>query len=134
MQMAKSRMQRQVTLRIDDALANRLEQLAKRTRRRRSEVIRLALEEFLAAAPEEPPRRPIELVQGLMGRLETGVPDLGQRHREHVVRPRRSDRVIRLGGSGKGTREGSERLLRRGRAVGWARRSRPQRPPPLPKR
>src|SRR2546425_10372806 len=120
MQMAKTRMQRQVTLRIDDALANRLEQLARRMRRRRSEVIRLALEEFLAAAPEEPPRRPIELVQGLMGRLETGVPDLGQRHREHLVRPRPSDRVIRLGGSGEGAREVSEQMLRRGRGEGWA--------------
>ena len=124
MQMAKTGMQRQVTLRIDDALANRVEQLARRTRRRRSEVIRLALEEFLAAAPEEPPRRPIELVQGLIGRLETGVPDLGQRRREHLVRSRRSDRVIRLGGSWKGTREVSEQMLRRVRAEVWARLTR----------
>src|SRR2546425_6628251 len=113
LQMAKTGMQRQVTLRIDDALANRVEQLARRTRRRRSEVIRLALEEFLAAAAEEPPPRPIELVQGLIGRLETGVPDLGQRHREHLVRPRRSDRVIRLGAPGERRREASRQRARR---------------------
>src|SRR3989442_11128401 len=113
MQMAKTGMQRQLTLRINDTLANRLEQLARRTRRRRSEVIRLALEEFLAAAPEEPPRRPIELVQGLIGRLETGMSDLGQRHREHLVRPRGSDRVIRLGGAWEGARGGSAEMLPR---------------------
>ncbi len=85
-------MQRQVTLRIDDALANRLEHLARRMRRRRSEVIRLALEEFMATAPEQPPRRPIELVHDLIGRLETGVPDLGQRHREYLIRRLRRGR------------------------------------------
>src|SRR3989442_8206823 len=97
MQMAETGMQRQVTLRIDDALANRVEQLARRTRRRRSQVIRLAPEEVLAAASEEPPRRPIELVHGLIGWLETRMPDPCQRHPEHLLRPRRSGRLIRVG-------------------------------------
>ena len=124
MQMAKTRMQRQVTLRIDNALANRLEHLARRMRRGRSEVIRLALEEFSAAAPEQPARRPIELVHDLIGRLETGVPDLGQRGRQHLVKRLRGGRVIRLGGLWKGTPEVSEQLLRRVRAKVWARLTR----------
>ncbi len=85
-------MQRQLTLRIDDSLADRLEHLARGMRRRRSEVIRLALEEFLATEPGQPTRRPIELVRDLIGRLETGVPDLGQRHREYLIRRLRRGR------------------------------------------
>src|SRR5213594_1006874 len=122
MQMAKTRMQRQVTLRIDNALANRLEHLARRMRRGRSEVIRLALAAF--SAPEQPARRPIELVHDLIGRLETGVPDLGQRGRQHLVKRLRGGRVIRLGGLWKGTPEVSEQLLRRVRAKVWARLTR----------
>src|SRR5437667_3294149 len=86
MQMAKTRMQRQVTLRIDDALANRVEHLARRMRRGRSEIIRLALEEFAATAPEQPSRRPIELVHDLVGRLEASTPDLSHPSRQGLVK------------------------------------------------
>jgi len=46
-------------------------------------VVRLALEQFLESEPEI---RPIERVRDLLGRVESGVPDLGQRHREHLIR------------------------------------------------
>lgn len=76
-------MESQLTLRLPGALAEKLERSARRLRRKRSDVARLALEQFLDAAPEI---RPVERVRDLLGRIESGVPDLGLRHREHLIR------------------------------------------------
>jgi predicted DNA-binding protein len=76
-------MDSQLTLRLPGELAERLERSARRLKRKRSDVIRQALEQFLDTDPEV---RPIERVRDLLGRVESGVPDLGQRHREYLVR------------------------------------------------
>ena len=76
-------MEAQLTLRLPGALADKLERSAKRLKRKRSDVVRLALEQFLESEPEI---RPVERVRDLLGRIESGVPDLGQRHREHLIR------------------------------------------------
>ena len=75
-------MERQLTVRISADLAKQLEHAAKHLRRRRSEVVRLALEQYLTVQTDE---RPIEHVRDLLGRVESGVSDLGQRHREYLV-------------------------------------------------
>ena len=76
-------MESQLSLRLPEALADKLERSARRLRRKRSDVVRLALEQFLETEPEI---RPIERVRDLLGRVESGIPDLGQRHREHLIR------------------------------------------------
>ena len=76
-------MESQLTLRLPGALASKLDRSAKRLRRNRSDVVRLALEQFLDAEPEI---RPVERVRDLLGSIESGVPDLGQHHREHLIR------------------------------------------------
>ena len=76
-------MESQLSLRLPGVLADKLERSARRLRRKRSDVVRLALEQFLDAEPEI---RPIERVRDLLGRVESGIPDLGQRHREHLIR------------------------------------------------
>ena len=76
-------MDTQLTLRLPEALAERLEKAAKQQRRKRSAVVRLALEQYLDV---ETSVRPIERVRHLLGSIESGVPDLGQRHREHLIR------------------------------------------------
>jgi metal-responsive CopG/Arc/MetJ family transcriptional regulator len=75
-------MESQLTLRLPGALAGKLDRSAKRLKRKRSDVVRLALEQFLDAEPEI---RPAERVRDLLGSIESGVPDLGQRHREHLI-------------------------------------------------
>lgn len=82
-------MDRQLTLRLPAELAERLERSAKRLRRKRSDVVRLALEQFLETPPEG---RPFDRVRALLGRFESGVPDLGQRHREHLMKRLRRGR------------------------------------------
>jgi hypothetical protein len=76
-------MQSQLTLRLPQVLSEKLEHAAGRMKRTRSDVVRLALEQFLDTEPEI---RPIERVRDLLGRVESCVPDLGQRHREHLIR------------------------------------------------
>ncbi|MHB8731034.1 MAG: ribbon-helix-helix domain-containing protein [bacterium] len=73
-------------------LATRLDRVAKHTRRKRSEVVRLALEQFLNQTDLGKQHRPIELVRDLLGTIESGVPDLGRHHRDHLLRRLRRDR------------------------------------------
>jgi predicted DNA-binding protein len=80
---AANGMETQLTVRLPEALSRKLELSARRLKRKRSDVVRLALEQFLDV---EPDIRPIERVRDLIGRIESGVPDLGQRHREHLIR------------------------------------------------
>jgi predicted DNA-binding protein len=82
-------MERQLTMRLPADLATKLERSAKRLKRKRSEVVREALEQYLDTQPEV---RPIERVRDLLGSVASGRPDLGQRHREYLTRRLRGGR------------------------------------------
>ena len=82
-------MERQLTMRLPAALAEKLERSARRLKRKRSEVVRQAVEHFLDTQPEV---RPIERVRDLLGSVESGRPDLGQRHRDYLIRRLRRGR------------------------------------------
>lgn len=82
-------MERQLTMRLPAELAAKLEQSAKRLKRKRSEVVRDALEQYLDT---QPTLRPIERVRDLLGSVESGIPDLGQRHRKYLIRRLRHGR------------------------------------------
>jgi len=82
-------MDSQLTLRLPGELAERLDRSARRLKRKRSDVVRQALEQFLDTQPDV---RPIERVRDLLGSVDSGVPDLGQRHREYLVKRLRRGR------------------------------------------
>jgi metal-responsive CopG/Arc/MetJ family transcriptional regulator len=82
-------MGQQLTVRLPADLAEELDRAAKRLRRKRSDVVRFALEQYLLVQTDE---RPIERVRDLLGRVESGVPDLGQRHRDYLVKRLRNGR------------------------------------------
>ena len=82
-------MERQLTMRLSGALAEKLERSARQLKRKRSEVVREALEHFLDTQPEV---RPIERVRDLLGSIESGRPDLGRRHRDYLIRRLRRGR------------------------------------------
>ena len=82
-------MDAQLTLRLPATLAAKLERSARRLKRKRSDVVRLALEQYLEVEPEV---RAVERVRDLLGGIASGVPDLGQRHREHLLRRLRGGR------------------------------------------
>ena len=74
-------MEHQLSLRLPASLAKKLDEAAIRMRRKRSEVARLALEQFLDTDIEF---RPIERVRDLLGKVESGMPDLGERSRDYL--------------------------------------------------
>lgn len=87
-------MSEQLTVRMPKELAQKLAKAAKVLRRSRSDVVRLALERFLQDfSGAEEPLKPVDLVWDLLGRVESGVPDLGQRHREHLLERLRRSRA-----------------------------------------
>ena len=82
-------MERQLSMRLPADLAAKLERSARRLKRKRSEVVREALEQYLESEPEV---RPIERVRDLIGSVASGRSDLGRRHREYLIRRLRRGR------------------------------------------
>jgi predicted transcriptional regulator len=82
-------MERQLTMRLPAELAAKLERSARRSKRKRSELVREALEQYLDTQLEV---RPIERVRDLLGSVASGRHDLGQRHREYLIRRLRRGR------------------------------------------
>ena len=75
-------MNSQITLRLEESLVFKLDTLANRMRRTRSEVIRMALSHFVA---DDTPLSAFEQIQDLIGSVESGMPDLGERHRDYLT-------------------------------------------------
>lgn len=83
-------MDTQVTVRIPVELDHQLRKMAKQLSLKRSDVIRIALQQFLSDADHKE-TKPYERVKGLIGSIESGIPDLGEKHREHLIRRIRKD-------------------------------------------
>jgi ribbon-helix-helix CopG family protein len=77
-------MRTQLTVRLTDDLARALDAATRRLKQRNSDIVRMALREFLGGPSRSAPR-PIERVRGLVGSLESGMPDLATRHREYIL-------------------------------------------------
>jgi hypothetical protein len=75
----------QLTVRLPDDLGRALKAATRRLQRRNSDIVRMALREFLGG-PANASGRPVERVRGLIGSLESGVPDLATRHRDYILR------------------------------------------------
>ncbi len=79
-------MDRKLTIRMSADLATKLERVARRTWRKRSDIVRLALEQFLDDASVRTRLLPVDLVRDLLGSVGSGVPELGQAHRDYLLR------------------------------------------------
>jgi metal-responsive CopG/Arc/MetJ family transcriptional regulator len=75
----------QLTIRLPEDLSQALEAASVRLRRKRSDVVRLALYRFLELGPEDAGSTAAGRVQHLLGALETGVPDLAENHRAYIL-------------------------------------------------
>ena len=78
-------MQEQLTVRIPEDLSRALKAASRRMQRKSSEIVRLALRAFLGASSTSGGSRPADRVQGLIGSLESGVPDLAEKHRAYII-------------------------------------------------
>lgn len=76
-------MSTQLTVRLPDDLGRSLKRASRQMQRKPSEVVRLALREFLGTTTR--PGRPADRVRRLIGSLESGIPDLASKHRAYIV-------------------------------------------------
>jgi predicted transcriptional regulator len=74
----------QITIRLNNELEERLTSLAHHLNRKRSEIVRLALERFVKEEASAIEALPFDNVKHLLGAAATGVTDLGESHREHL--------------------------------------------------
>ncbi len=81
----------QITIRLPRELSAALKEKAARMQRKPSEVVRMAVREFLQIT-DHPEERPAERARDLIGSLQTGVPDLALRHREYLLKKLRRGR------------------------------------------
>lgn len=81
----------QLTIRLTEELSQALEAAAVSLRRKRSDIVRLALYRYLGLEPEDD-RAPAARVRHLLGALETGLPDLAESHRAYILESLRHGR------------------------------------------
>lgn len=77
------RMEDQLTVRLPKDLSRALEAAARRMHRRSGEVVRMALRRYLEQ--EDGTDKPADRVRDLIGSVDSGVPDLAERHRDYVL-------------------------------------------------
>ncbi len=77
-------MDEQLTVRVPAELGRALRAAAKRSQRKNSEIVRLALREYLGLVGAAP-GRPADRVGALLGSLDSGIPDLATRQRDHLL-------------------------------------------------
>jgi hypothetical protein len=77
-------MDEQMTIRLPRELSRALKEKAAGMQRKPSEIVRMAVIEFLQI-PSTPGERPADRVRDLIGSLRSGVPDLAVKHREHLL-------------------------------------------------
>ncbi len=81
----------QITVRLPDEYAKQLNKLSKQTGTRRSDIIRLAMRQFLERTHETDRLPPYSKVSHLLGIAESDVNDLGQSHRKYLIQKVRRD-------------------------------------------
>jgi metal-responsive CopG/Arc/MetJ family transcriptional regulator len=84
-------MQDQLTVRLPAELNRALKIASQRMQRKSSEIVRLALRQYLGE-PSSAKTRPADRVRSLIGSLESGIPDLATRHRAYIIETLRRGR------------------------------------------
>lgn len=79
-------MNSQLTVRLPDDLEKGISMLAKKLHLKRADIVRMALEKFVEQAKGEEESSPYDRVKSLLGSVSSGISDLGESHREHLLK------------------------------------------------
>ncbi len=79
-------MKSQLTIRLPDDLEEGLSALTRRLRLKRSDIVRIALRRFIEESKAVKETIPYERVADIIGMVSSGIPDLGEAHRRHLVK------------------------------------------------
>lgn len=75
----------QLTIRIPDEQMSRIENIAKNMGLKKSDVTRMAIKKFIEEYNVST-AKPFNKIKHLLGAVESGVSDLGQGHRKHLIK------------------------------------------------
>ena len=75
----------QLTVRMPDEYTEKLNGLSKKMGLKKSDVVRLALKRFLDEDSKEIDPSPFQKVKSILGVGQSGIKDLGQRHRHFLT-------------------------------------------------
>ena len=75
----------QITVRIPNDYGNRLDRVSKQMGVRRSDIIRLAMKQFLEGTGDTDRQSPYARVHHLLGLVQSDVKDLGPSHRKYLI-------------------------------------------------
>jgi hypothetical protein len=81
----------QFTVRLPDEYDEKIKILSKQMGLKKSDIARLALKKYIEENLSRDPKSPYRKVRHLIGSAESGISDLGQRHREHLLKKFRQD-------------------------------------------
>ena len=76
----------QLTIRMPEKYFSRIEQIAKSSGLKKSDITRMAIRKFLEEYSSEEDKDLYSKAKRLLGVVESGVPDLGQNHREYFIK------------------------------------------------
>ena len=75
----------QLTVRMPDEYTKKLNELSNKMGLKKSDVVRLALKRFLDEDSKEIDPFPFQKVKSILGVGQSGIKDLGQRHRHYLT-------------------------------------------------
>ena len=76
----------QITIRMPEEYFTKIEQIAKSSGLKKSDVTRMAIRKFLKEYSGEEETDLYSKAKHLIGVVESGISDLGQNHREYVIK------------------------------------------------
>lgn len=76
----------QFTVRMPDEYGEKIVMLADKMGLKKSDIARLALKQFVEENLGRDQSTPFQKVKHLLGSAESGIKDLGQRHRDHLIK------------------------------------------------
>jgi len=75
----------QFTVRLPDEYKEKVSAAARKMGLKKSDIARLAFKQFLDAGTAKDGKTPFEKVRHLLGSAQSGINDLGQEHRRHLI-------------------------------------------------
>lgn len=79
----------QFTVRMPDEYGKKIAVLAEKMGLKKSDIARLAVKQFIEENLDRDQSTPFHKVKHLLGSAESGIKDLGQRHRDHLIKKTR---------------------------------------------
>ena len=75
----------QITIRMPKEYLTQIEQIAKSTGLKKSDITRMAIKNFIEKHGDEQELNLYGKSKSLIGLVESGIPDLGQNHRKYLI-------------------------------------------------